>query len=71
MSAKLLCISFFKKDEFIKIYDTTRYLVLFGRKRYGAIYHWISYPINEKSGITWSVNHSSTRIGIDSYSSLL
>ena len=34
MSAKPLRIRFDKIDGFIKVYDVTRYLVLFGPKRY-------------------------------------
>ena len=47
---KLLCVPlhvrFNKTDEFIKIYNGTRYLVLFGPERYDAIYdrtRYISY----------------------------
>ena len=40
-------------------------------KRYDAIYDWIKYPIIEKSGITYSVNHNSASITLDSYNSLL
>ena len=46
MSAKLVRIRFNKIDGFIKIYDGTRYLVLFGPERYDAIYdrtRYISY----------------------------
>ena len=48
--SKLLCVPlhvrFNKTDEFIKIYNGTRYLVLFGPERYDAIYdrtRYISY----------------------------
>ena len=38
MGAKPLHIGFNKIDGFIKIYDGTRYLVLFGHERYDAIF---------------------------------
>ena len=63
-------IRFDKRDEFIKIYDRIRYVVLFDCKRYNAIYDRIRYVISEKSGITDSINHNFARIKIDSYNSL-
>ena len=39
IGAKPLRIKFDKIDGFIKIYDETRYLVLFGPERYDAIYY--------------------------------
>ena len=62
-----MCIRFNEIDEFIKIYDGIRYLVLFGSGLYDAIYNWIRYLISEKSGITDSINHDYARIRIDSY----
>ena len=38
MGAKPLHSGFNKIDGFIKIYDGTRYLVLFGHERYDAIF---------------------------------
>ena len=70
VGAKLLRIRFVKVDGFTKIYDGNRYLELFGPKRYGAIYDGIIYPVIEKSGITYSANHYSARIRIDSNNSL-
>ena len=64
-----MCIRFNEIDEFIKIYDGIRYLVLFGSGLYDAIYNWIRYLISEKSGITDSINHDFARIRIDSYNS--
>ena len=46
--AKPLCIRFDKIDGFIKSYDRTRYLILFGPERYDTIYDWIKYIINGK-----------------------
>ena len=39
--AKLLCIIFDKIDGFIRAYDGTRYLVLFGSENYDFIYNSI------------------------------
>ena len=70
MDAKPLHIWFNKIDEFIKIYDGIRYLVLFDPERYNAIHHRINYLISEKSAIRYSINHNFARIRIDSYNSL-
>ena len=48
MGAKRLRIRFDKINEFIKIYDGIRYLVLYDYKRYNAIYDRIKYLISEK-----------------------
>ena len=37
IGAKPLRIRFHKADGFIRVYDGTRYLVLFGPENYGAI----------------------------------
>ena len=66
MSAKPLHIRLYKIDGFIKIYNGTRYLVLFGPE----IYDKIRYLISEKSGITYSISHNFPRIRIDSYNPL-
>ena len=62
MGAKTLYIRFNKVAGFIKIYDGTRYLVLFGIARYNAIYDRI-----RKSSITYSLNHNFANTRIDSY----
>ena len=66
MGAKPLRIRVDKIVGFIKIYDGTRYLVLFGPERYDAIYDRIRYLINEKSDITYSIIHNFARNRIDS-----
>ena len=63
-------IKFNKVDEFIKVYDGTRYLVFFGLERYDAIYGRIRYLVSQKSDITYSIDHNFARIRIDSYNSL-
>ena len=40
-SNKPLPIRFDKTDGFIKVYDGTRYLALFGIEKYDLIYDWI------------------------------
>ena len=70
MGSKLSRIKFDKIDGFIKIYNRTRYLVLFGYWWYDKIFDNIEYLINQKSGITDSINHNFGRIRIDSHNSL-
>ena len=70
MGAKPLRIRFDKIDGFIKIYDGTRYLVLFGPERYNAIYDKIRYLISEKSSIRYSIYHNFVRTRTNSYNSL-
>ena len=48
-----LRIRFDKIDGFIRIYDATIYLTLFGSEKYDAIYDRIKYLISLKSGITY------------------
>ena len=62
-----MCIRFTKIDGFIRVYDGTRYLVLFGSERYNAIYDRIDYLINKKSDVEYIINHNFARIRIDSY----
>ena len=50
---KSLRIRFNKIDGFIRIYDGTRYLTLFGSEKYDAIYDRIRYLVSLKSGITY------------------
>ena len=70
MCAKQVRIRFNKIDGFIKIYDGTRYLVLFGPERYDAIYDWIKYITREKSGITYVIGNNFARIKVDSHDSV-
>ena len=48
-----LHIRFDKIDGFIKSYNGTRYLALFGSEKYDAIYNRIRYLVNQKSDITY------------------
>ena len=52
IDAKPLRIRFDKIDGFIRVYEATRYLVLFGSKKYDFIYNMIRYLISVKSGAT-------------------
>ena len=54
---KSLLIRFNKIDGFIRIYDGTRYLTLFGSEKYDAICDRIRYLISLKSGITYIFSH--------------
>ena len=67
---KSLRIRFDKIDGFIRIYDGTRYLTLFGSEKYGVIHDRIRYLISLKSDITYIFSHYFTKIKIDLYDSL-
>ena len=56
--------------DLLKFFDGITYLVLFGSKRYDAIYNRIRYLISEKSGIIKIISRSFAIIKIDSYNSL-
>ena len=63
-------IRFDKRDLFIRIYDGTRYLTLFGSEKYDAIYDRIRYLISLKSSITYVFSQYFAKIKVDSYDSL-
>ena len=68
IDSKPLQIRFDKIDGIIRIYDKSRYLILFGTKKYDAIYDKIRYLIN---GIKDVISHYFVKINFDSYDSLL
>ena len=70
IGSKPLHIRFNKIDGFIRIYDGTRYLTLFGSEKYGSIYDRIRYLINLKSGITYIVSHYFAETKVEPYDSL-
>ena len=70
IGSKPLCIRFNKMDEFVRIYDGTRYLALFGPEKYDAIYNKIRYLVSLKSGITYIFSHYYVKNKVDSYDSL-
>ena len=67
---KPLRIRFDEIDGFIRIYDRTRYLTLFGSEKYEAIYNRIRCLISLKSAITYIFSHYFAKIKVDSYDSL-
>ena len=70
IGANPLLIRFDKVDRFIRNYDRTRYLVLFGSEKYDAIYNRIRYLESQKSGIIYVFSHNYAKIKVDSYDSL-
>ena len=58
-----------KLDEFIRVYEGTRYLLLFDPEKYDAIYNRIRYLISQKSGITYVYSHNYAIIEVDSFHS--
>ena len=52
IGAKPLRIIFSKVDKFVRNYYLIKYLVLFGLKKYDAIYDIVRYLIRLKSSIT-------------------
>ena len=63
--SKPLLIRFNKVDGFIRIYDGTKYLTLFGSEKY-AIYNRIRYLVSLKSRVTYVFSHYYTKIKVDS-----
>ena len=53
------------QNNFIRVYDGTKYLELFGPKKYNTIYKRIRHLISQKSGITYVFSHNYPRIKID------
>ena len=64
--AKPSRIRFDKVDGFIRDYDGTRCLVLFGGEKYNFIYYRIIYLIGVKSGITYVFSHNYAKIKVNS-----
>ena len=70
MGEKPLCIRFSKGDEFIEVFDGTRYLEFLDPGWCDAISNRARYFICIRSAITDSSKHNFARIRIDSYNSL-
>ena len=51
-------------------FDGTRYLALFGGKKYDFIYYWIRYLIGVKSSINYVISYSDPKFKVDLYNSL-
>ena len=60
--AKPLYIRFDKTDGYTRVYDGTRYLVLFGAEKYDVIYNRIRYVTEATSGITFVISHDYAKI---------
>ena len=65
IGAKPLHIIFDKIDGFIRVYNGTRYLVLFGPEKHDIIYNKSRYPISQKNSMTYLISHSNARIKVD------
>ena len=65
-----LRIRFDEIDGFIRVYDGTRYLVLFGSEKCDCIYSKIRYLISLKIGITYIISHNYAKIKVVLYDSL-
>ena len=70
IDSKPSCIRFDKIDRFIRVYDGTRYLILFESEQYDSIYQRIRYLVSVKSDITYTVSHNYATIKVDSCVSL-
>ena len=55
---------------FVRVYDGSRYLVLFGLEKYDVTCNRIRYLINLKSNITYVFSYYNAKIKVDSYDSL-
>ena len=66
IGAKSLCIRFDKVNGFIRVYDRTRYLELFGLEKYNDIYDRIGYLLGLKSDIAYVFSYKFGKIKIDS-----
>ena len=59
-----------KVDVFIRVYDGTRYLVLFGPEKFDGICNRTRYLINQAIDVTHVFSHNHTRTNIDLNDSL-
>ena len=62
IGTKPLCIRFNRIYGFIRVYDGTRYLLLFESEKYDLIYYRIRYLIGVESGIMYVVSDSDAKI---------
>ena len=63
--AKPLRIRFDKIDGFTRVYNRTRYLVLFDPKKYHGIYNRVIYLIRQKRGIGYVIPRNYARMKIN------
>ena len=57
-------------DGFLRIYDETRYLTLFGSESHDPNYHRIRYLVSLKCSLTYIFSHHFANITVDSYEPL-
>ena len=65
--SKPLRTRFDKIDGILRIYDGTRYLTLFGTKKFDGIYDRIRYLISLKSSIAYIFSRYFAKIKVDDY----
>ena len=65
-----MILKFVNVDGFIRLYDGTRYLVLFVNEKYASIFNRVRYLVSIQSGIKKIISHSYTNTKVDSYDSL-
>ena len=65
IGSKPLRIKFDKIDGIIRIYNRSRYLILFGNKKCDAIYDKIRYITSIKSGNTYTISPYFAKIKVD------
>ena len=63
IGVKPLHIRFDKIDGFIRVYDRTKYLVLFAAEKHDSSYSRIRYLIGVKSGISQVISHNNFPLG--------
>ena len=68
LGAKPLRIGFDKVHGVIRVYDRTRYVILF-EKKYRSIFDRIRYLIGGKSSITYGISQNNSKLKVDSYDS--
>ena len=67
IGSKPLRIRFNKVGECIRVYDGTKYLVLFGSENYDFIHSRVRYRIRLKSGITYAFSQNYAKVKDNSY----
>ena len=70
IDSKPLHFRFDKIDIFTRVYDGSRYLVLFGTEKCDFIYNRFRYLRSIKSGITYAIPNNYAKIKVDSHDSL-
>ena len=65
----IIRLDLIKINGYIRVYDGTSSLVLFGIKKY-SIYDRIRYLVNVECDITYIISHNYATIKVDSYDSL-